>query len=837
MSRTQLSQSLKAIKDKTRLPDWKLGGGAERRRTGAATRDDDGVDGDGWDDDDDVDGGRLARERANARRVERLRAMPMRGECGSSRYARSLRAARRAASTDARERDVVVIGEAGTMRLDVAKLIHFGSPRRRAAAAAVDCGRLAAFGETRVFGGNYDEGARREALESAVRAEEHATGVITKAFRDVGPGGALILRDVDLLPLQTRRAVNEALKAQRANDGGTDRSSRVRVVITSSASIPEVLRGMDTDDVMTIRIPPLRVRRADVEAEAHFFMRRAEMESDDPVRYDLSEDGVRALQAHDWPGNEDELETVLKRAMVQLRANRVTQLRSRDGEADDCNCQLITKQVLWPNSKSGYGGWRRGTNFRLNLFSALPWTRTMMRSELWNGGFQSKVVIPAFALVNLALLLGPQSRDSNVFLNIFWAWWWPGILITYPLVGRLWCAFCPFMAVGTKAQEFAIRAGWPMRSWPHETMERYGGWALVSLFAVILLWEELWALEDHAALSSGLLLLITSGAVIGSVFFEKRIWCRYVCPIGGMNGMFAKISGTEIRAEQGVCSAQCSSYGCFKGGPAVPPDGMETSGCPVGIHPAQIKDNHDCVLCGSCVQACPHSSVRLNLRPPGIDLWTTNQPVAHEAALLFLLLGASFCHRLPELADAFGASPEVQEAIRTTASSTSGDNAFASEPFVVHTIAAFCALAFPSIVAFSSHALGRISNAVVNASSERETPPQPFVKEAYAYLPLCWLALLAHFLDLGMGEAGRVLPVAARTFGLSALADNAGLPSLVADDHVISFCQGIALIAGASWSLVLLRYNASRPWLAVAPQSVSILCIAGALWRVVVVAQ
>ena len=39
-------------------------------------------------------------------------------------------------------------------------------------------------------------------------------------------------------------------------------------------------------------------------------------------------------------------------------------------------------------------------------------------------------------------------------------------------------------------------------------------------------------------------------------FFERRLWCRHLCPIGGMNGMFAKLSMTELRSRQGVCSGE-----------------------------------------------------------------------------------------------------------------------------------------------------------------------------------------------------------------------------------------------------------------------------------------
>ena len=41
------------------------------------------------------------------------------------------------------------------------------------------------------------------------------------------------------------------------------------------------------------------------------------------------------------------------------------------------------------------------------------------------------------------------------------------------------------------------------------------------------MWEEVWDLPNSAALSSWLLLIITAGAMVGSWFFERRIWCRH----------------------------------------------------------------------------------------------------------------------------------------------------------------------------------------------------------------------------------------------------------------------------------------------------------------------
>lgn len=53
-------------------------------------------------------------------------------------------------------------------------------------------------------------------------------------------------------------------------------------------------------------------------------------------------------------------------------------------------------------------------------------------------------------------------------------------------------------------------------------------------------------------------------------------------------------------------AGNCTTYHCYKGGPAEAPEGLETGGCPLYSHPAQLTDNRNCVLCMVCLKACPH---------------------------------------------------------------------------------------------------------------------------------------------------------------------------------------------------------------------------------------
>ena len=68
---------------------------------------------------------------------------------------------------------------------------------------------------------------------------------------------------------------------------------------------------------------------------------------------------------------------------------------------------------------------------------------------------------------------------------------------------------------------------------------------------------------------------------------------------------------------------------------------MATQGCPLGTHPAHLEDNRNCVLCLTCVQACPHRSVQLSLRPPAADIQREMSLPPGEPGLLLVLADAA----------------------------------------------------------------------------------------------------------------------------------------------------------------------------------------------------
>ena len=658
-----------------------------------------------------------------------------RGIVGSSRYASRLRDAVRQASDDGEARPVLISGEPGLEKDNLAALIHFGSPARRQLLVRVD-GALLREDGAELFGSASSDGA----------------GSLLECLGS----GALLINKIDQVPGPLRQVLLGLARTGQWRAGGPGGSLHQfpgRVFFTSEGAVPELDRIC-----RLIRVPPLRVRRQDLGEWVRYSVRmrsRALGWSQPPQ---VPQPVIQRLQSYDFPGNLQELEELLNRALQQARPTN-----ARKG-AKDAQAELaqLPEEVFWTPV--------RQQRFRFDLWRWKPGLREWLRNPLLWQVLLFGLVSWLFVLVNLWLWLGPQDRAHNGGLMLFWAWWWPLILLSYPLVGRLWCAVCPFMVWGEICQRLARLLGWTPAAWPRGSSDAWAAPLLAAGFATILIWESVCDLENTAWLSSCLLLLITAGAVIGSLRFEKRFWCRYLCPVGGMNGLFAKLSILELRAQAGTCAGSCSSYACFKGGPAEG-EGLATGGCPLGTHPAHLSSNRNCVLCMSCAQACPHRSVQLSLRPLAADLQRDLDEPDAEVGLILVLAGDLTLHHWQRLLGALPLAP-----------------ASLSEGLLLPRLAfAALALALPS--------LGFLLMAPW-------FKPRRLRRTLYALLPLLWGLLLARYLPLGMAEAGTVLPVS-----FSALNGEfaAQLPSWRADGHVIGFCQSGAVLAGLAGALVLLR--------------------------------
>lgn len=92
-----------------------------------------------------------------------------------------------------------------------------------------------------------------------------------------------------------------------------------------------------------------------------------------------------------------------------------------------------------------------------------------------------------------------------------------------------------------------------------------------------------------------LLALLAAGVVL------YRPFCRYLCPLGAIYGLFHPIALVRIRVDAQKCT------GC----------GACARVCKLGIDAYKTPNSPECIRCGECVRACPHGALTMGLRAQG----------------------------------------------------------------------------------------------------------------------------------------------------------------------------------------------------------------------------
>ena len=349
-------------------------------------------------------------------------------------------------------------------------------------------------------------------------------------------------------------------------------------IIGTCTGMPDFMKdntSIGANDVFLIQVPPLESRHQDMEAIAASKVAMYEnMYGLQDVK--LSREATHRFLDHRWELGELELDAELCHALTLLAAEKQ--------KHPDIPNVLLSKHVLVNSFDE---------SMRRRLLYEFPILRKIIQSPWVFDHTLRYIVFPVFVLVLAILFMGPQTRDHNTALTVFWAGWWPAVMLSFPFLGRIWCAICPFMATATLVQEAVTSLGVELKKWP-KWMNDSGTLFAFSLFTAILMWEELWNLPQSGALSAWLLLLITSGAVFNSVQFENRAWCRYLCPIGAMCRIFATISMLEVRSWKANCEG-CTKTQCVKGNSPVvsPSDTFALKGCTMQLKNNQLRDMGD----------------------------------------------------------------------------------------------------------------------------------------------------------------------------------------------------------------------------------------------------
>ncbi|MCL2330495.1 MAG: sigma 54-interacting transcriptional regulator [Phycisphaerae bacterium] len=137
-------------------------------------------------------------------------------------------------------------------------------------------------------------------------------------------GGTLFIKDVDRLPSSTQARLLQTMqdRAVRAIGSTSVTPANVRIIASTTRSIEELVSGglLREDlyyrlNVITIEVPPLRVRKEDIPLLVEYFVRHQNSQSTRNVR-EIAPEVWAMLSSHDWPGNVRELQNVIESAFV-----------------------------------------------------------------------------------------------------------------------------------------------------------------------------------------------------------------------------------------------------------------------------------------------------------------------------------------------------------------------------------------------------------------------------------------------------------------------------------------------------------------------------------------
>jgi two-component system response regulator AtoC len=213
---------------------------------------------------------------------------------------------------------LLITGESGAGKDHLARLIHELGPRRDAPFLKIDCASLPPqLVESELFG--HERGAFTGAVERKLGRFE------------LGGNGTIVLDEVAALSPAAQGKLLRVLQERSFERlGGTETLHiEARLIALTNSDLPAaVAAGRFREDlffrmnVLTIAVPPLRERRADIPPLTDYLLTTVRSIHGRPTAQ-LSDASRRMLAAYAWPGNIRELRNALERAVVFSRKDNL----------------------------------------------------------------------------------------------------------------------------------------------------------------------------------------------------------------------------------------------------------------------------------------------------------------------------------------------------------------------------------------------------------------------------------------------------------------------------------------------------------------------------------
>jgi len=398
----------------------------------------------------------------------------------------------------------------------------------------------------------------------------------------------------------------------------------------------------------------------------------------------------------------------------------------------------------------------------------------------------------AFVLVLVSGFFGTVYPERSLATVLVWNWWWPLVVVAVLFVGTAWCAICPWDSLAS----WIVRRRFWRRAFPHPGLNRpvpkylRNVWLALALF-IGLTWLELGVGVTSAPKSTAIMALAMFGlSFLFLVFFERKAFCRYGCPVGRTIGYYSRLAPIALRPkEQSTCDT-CKTMECYRGSEQVEP-------CPTSLTIGKFSQNTYCLSCGNCVFSCPHDNVTWRLRPMGSEAMSEAPPTLDGAWFMLLLLSITTFHgltMLPVWTDLIiGIAGVIGETGRLVWSFTFGMLGGMLAPVLVY-----------------AAAIGATMYTVGSQVSFR----QLFIALAFPTLPLAFTYHLAHNLDHLFREGSGIMELLLNPLGTGlpplTMAEQHAQMSSESPDQLVFALQAGLMVLGVWLAVYILRHRAAR---------------------------
>jgi polyferredoxin len=234
-------------------------------------------------------------------------------------------------------------------------------------------------------------------------------------------------------------------------------------------------------------------------------------------------------------------------------------------------------------------------------------------------------------------LTGRQLASRNIATTASWLHYRGLVVVALALFGNAFCAACPLML--TRALTRRVEQWLPSKlSWPSVLKNKY---LVMALLLLVFFSYEYWDLWASPWLTAWLAIAYFVGAFAIDSLFPAGTFCKYVCPLGNFNFLYASASPTQITANDHDICRSCQHKPCLHGresyADAAQAKGQASfiplseithangegtfPGCETKLFVPTMQSNMDCTSCMNCVRACPYDNVAITLRSPAWE-WT-----------------------------------------------------------------------------------------------------------------------------------------------------------------------------------------------------------------------